>query len=193
MPKLIVGLGNPGMKYADTRHNTGFKVVDALAVEINAQEGGKRWHGVTAKAEVGGETIWLLKPQTYMNRSGKSVRLAVERLDIALDQVLVVCDDLALPLGVLRFRAGGSSGGQKGLDSVIDFLDSQDFCRLRVGIGAESRLTPREFVLKPFDSDELAVLDKVIAESVCGCMTWIKQGIYAAMNKHNGNVENLEE
>ncbi len=193
MPKLIVGLGNPGMKYADTRHNTGFKVVDALAVEINAQEGGKRWHGVTAKAEVGGETIWLLKPQTYMNRSGKSVRLAVERLDIALDQVLVVCDDLALPLGVLRFRAGGSSGGQKGLDSVIDFLDSQDFCRLRVGIGAESRLNPREFVLKPFEADELTVLGKVIAESVFGCMTWVKKGIYAAMNKHNGSVENLEE
>ena len=192
MEKLIVGLGNPGTRYAATRHNAGFRVVDALAAQTRASEGGKRWHGLTAKINISGETVWLLKPQTYMNRSGRSVAAAVAQLKLPLDKVLVVCDDLALPLGVLRFRAGGSSGGQKGMESIVDALDSQEFCRLRIGIGADSQLTPRDFVLNSFEADELVLLEKVIGEAVSGCITWIHLGIYAAMNKHNGNVDCLE-
>lgn len=191
MVKLVAGLGNPGEKYSATRHNMGFMVADALAARLRAMEAGKRWRGVVARAELAGETVWLLKPQTYMNNSGISVRLAVRELNLPLASVLVVCDDLALPLGMLRFRSKGSSGGQKGLESVIRELGTEEFNRLRLGIGADVALTPREFVLAPFDGSERHVAGKVIQRAVAGCVIWLTRGIEAAMNQSNGFIPEL--
>lgn len=192
MMKLIAGLGNPGTKYSKTRHNLGFMVVNALAAKLRAQEAGKRWRGVAARAERGGETIWLLKPQTFMNNSGLSVGMAVRELALSPSRLLVVCDDLALPLGMLRFRTKGSSGGQKGLESIISDLVTDNFHRLRMGIGVETELTPREYVLTAFDPDQQQLIEKVIQHAASGCITWLTQGIDVAMNLHNGLIPELE-
>lgn len=190
--KLIAGLGNPGVKYSSTRHNMGFMVVDVLAARLRAREAGKRWRGVIAQAESGGETIILLKPHTFMNNSGVSVGMAVRALDLPLSRLLVVCDDLALPLGMLRFRTRGSSGGQKGLESIICDLVTDNIPRLRVGIEAETMLTAREYVLRPFATEQQQLVEKVIQRAVAGCITWLTQGIDDAMNLHNGFIPELE-
>lgn len=187
--KLIVGLGNPGSQYADTRHNLGFMAVEKLAYSLRARDLGRRWHGVLARASFAGRKIYMLKPQTYMNNSGKAVAAALRELNPDFQDVLIVYDDLALPLGTLRFRLRGSAGGQKGMLSILQALGHQDVPRLRLGIGADSCLTPKEFVLQSFSRAENAVAEAMLEQSIRALELWIHRGIVPAMNRYNGSVE----
>lgn len=187
--KLIVGLGNPGSEYAGTRHNIGFRAVERVAANLRAFEQGRIWQGTVARTSFAGEKIYLLKPLTFMNNSGRSVAAAIKELNPDEDDVLIVFDDLALPLGTLRFRIRGSAGGQKGMQSILQALGHQEVSRLRLGIGADSPLIPRDFVLHPFAKDELPLVEKMLEEAAHAIELWIHQGIVPAMNKYNGPVE----
>jgi PTH1 family peptidyl-tRNA hydrolase len=173
--QLLVGLGNPGTRYAETRHNVGFMVCERMASEAGtAFRSQPRLHGLLAEVGVGEERLRLLMPQTYMNDSGRSIRAALDWYRLDPSQLLVLVDDMDLPLGRLRLRAGGSAGGHNGLRSAIQHLGSQDFARLRIGIGApadnpaERRARTVSHVLGRFSAEERPVLAAVIDEVVAG-------------------------
>lgn len=186
--KMVVGLGNPGARYAETRHNIGFLVVDQLADRYAVARPRCKFRALLAEARVGDETVWLLQPQTYMNCSGEAVAAAVRFYQIDLADLLVVCDDLSLPLGRLRFRRKGSDGGHKGLRSIITCLGTAEFPRLRLGIGGPDELAMAaiEYVLSPFRDDEIEVLNQTLQRAAAGAEKWIREGIEAAMNQFNG-------
>ena len=183
--QAAVGLGNPGAPYASTRHNLGFQVVDLLADELDGS-----W--VEAETYVFSEVVCdrkpllLIKPTTYMNRSGQAIADLIERFDLALERVLVVVDDVHLDLGRHRFRRKGTHGGHNGLRSIIDQIGSSSFPRLRLGIGA-----PPEgahfigFVLGEFDPGEEASVKRSIRTAADGVMYWARLGLDAAMNQYN--------
>jgi len=184
--KLIVGLGNPGAKYAGTRHNVGFRVLDRLAEQFGEGTGKDKFDGRLMEAKVAGQRALLLWPQTYMNRNGESVRLAVEFYKLDLVDLLVVCDDFNLPLGKLRFRREGSAGGQNGLADVIERLGTEAFARLRLGIGpVPERWDPADFVLSRFEAAEQETIDETIARAAEGVACWVAEGIEAGMNRFN--------
>ncbi|MBT9155982.1 MAG: Peptidyl-tRNA hydrolase [Firmicutes bacterium] len=133
--KLIVGLGNPGAEYAGTRHNAGFAVVGELAAKHGVRVSGRSYQSLIGRGKIGGASVYLQQPLTYMNRCGQAVKSAVVALEIDLSDLLVISDDLDLPLGSLRIRAQGGAGGQKGLQSISDCLGTTEFARLRLGIG----------------------------------------------------------
>jgi PTH1 family peptidyl-tRNA hydrolase len=190
--QLLVGLGNPGPKYADTRHNVGFMVLEriarAAAVGFRNQP---RLHGEFAEIGSGPERLRLLMPQTYMNDSGRSIRAALDWYRLSPAQLLVLVDDMDLPLGRLRLRSGGSAGGHNGLRSTIQHLGTQEFARLRIGIGApadnpaERRARTVSHVLGRFAADERPVLDAVLDEVVVGIDRIRRQGIERAGNRLN--------
>lgn len=183
---LIAGLGNPGRKYAKTRHNVGFDVVDLLAERWGADIHDARFDGEVAKAKPYGKPILLLKPGTFMNLSGASVAAAARYHKIPHANVWVVHDDLDLPLGRLRVREGGSSGGHNGVQSVIDRLGDQKFLRFRVGIGRPASPVPVEdYVLQAFDAGERQAADAMIAKTADAVETALKEGVTRAMNLFN--------
>ncbi len=153
--KIVVGLGNPGTEYRGTRHNVGFAVVDRFAEIQHLEWGATRFESAWASGRVGGRTVAIMKPQTYMNLSGRAVHQAVSFYKITAEAVLVVCDDFHIPLGTLRFRRRGSSGGQKGLDSILTEFATEDVPRLRFGVGPlpEGR-DASDFVLSRFTAAE---------------------------------------
>jgi len=189
--KLVVGLGNPGPEYAESRHNAGFLIVDRLAARHRiALVRERRFCGLYGEGRVGGERVALLEPHTWMNLSGKAVVAAVDALplgDLASDLV-VVYDDLDLPFGRLRVRPGGSAGGQKGLADIQDWLGRSDFPRLRFGIG---RPPPGgdavEHVLAPFDAAELRSLDAALERAADAVETILVEGVQVAMNRFNAS------
>jgi len=184
--KLIVGLGNPGPKYAYTRHNVGFEVVAEIAKRFETARPKSRFHGETVDFTVAGEKIVLLSPLTYMNESGRSVRAAVDffQLDVESD-LLVVCDDFNLDFAKLRFRGKGSSGGQRGLEDIIRHLGDQ-FCRLRIGIGAPpTGWNVADYVLSRFREEEAEELKVCIQRAADAVLFWIASGVREAMNKFN--------
>lgn len=184
--KLIVGLGNPGPKYAATRHNVGFRVLDRLAERFGDGSVRDRFNGRMGEAAVAGERALLLWPQTFMNRSGESVQQAVEFYKLELAALLVVCDDFNLPLGKLRFRREGSAGGQNGLADVIERLGTDRFARLRVGIGpVPDRWDPADFVLSRFEAAELETIEDTIARAAEAVECWVAEGIETSMNRYN--------
>ena len=185
--KLLVGLGNPGEEYSFTRHNVGFMVLDELTrrhsikLKFNRQFNALRGEGL-----IGTEHCYLVKPQTFMNLSGYSVRLIFDWLHIGLDEILLVLDDIALPFGAIRIRPKGSDGGHKGLRSVISGLGTDNFARLRVGV--RNRLSIKDsalYVLSSFTKSEKKVLPKILSEASDACECWIKEGIDVAMNRYN--------
>jgi PTH1 family peptidyl-tRNA hydrolase len=179
--RLIVGLGNPGREYAETRHNAGFMVLDRLAAGAGARfRMEKKWQ---AEVAVLGD-VWLCKPQTYMNLSGESASAIGHFYKIEPAQVLVVLDDLALPLGRLRLRESGSAGGQKGLASILQHLGTQAIPRLRVGIGAAEG-DASSHVLGRFSPEERPVLDGAVARAAEAIEFAQSHGFAAAMNKYN--------
>lgn len=187
--KLIVGLGNPGSRYQGTRHNVGFEVLSIVARKVQASAEREQFSGQVATATVGSEKVLLLKPHTFMNVSGTSVLAARDFYKIETSDILIICDDLALPLGKLRFRAKGSAGGQKGLDDVIRRLGTDEVPRLRVGIGA----TPpgwdvANFVLSKFTKDEQIEAEISWQKACDGVLTFISEGIQASMNKFNAQA-----
>ncbi|MEZ8219887.1 peptidyl-tRNA hydrolase, PTH1 family [Candidatus Fervidibacteria bacterium JGI MDM2 JNZ-1-D12] len=184
--KLIVGIGNPGPEYARTRHNIGFRVVDLLAKQLGVKREEARFKGVFAAAKLDGLTVGLLKPLTYVNLSGQSVREAVNRLNLATEQILVVLDDAQLPLGKLRLRAKGSSGGHKGLQSIIEALQTENIPRLRIGIGSPPEgVDMATYVLSPFEPEEEAIIAETVEIAAEAAKVWAKDGIEIAMQRFN--------
>jgi PTH1 family peptidyl-tRNA hydrolase len=184
--RLIVGIGNPGPEYAKTRHNVGFRVLDALAKRLNVSKQEARFRGVYAVAQIGDLKVGLLKPLTYVNLSGQAVSEAVKQLNLQPEQILVVLDDAQLPLGKLRMRPKGSSGGHKGLQSIIDALQTEEIPRLRVGIGSPPEgVDMVTFVLSPFEDDEELVIGEAVKRAADAAIVWATEGINAAMQKFN--------
>jgi len=185
---LIVGLGNPGAEYARTRHNAGFIVVDRLAERWQAGwTYEKKFAALLARAQAGERRALLCKPQAYMNASGEPVRDVVDFFRVALPRFLAVVDDADLPLGHLRLRPGGSSGGHHGLESIEQQLGTREFARLRVGIGRQDGV--REItghVLGRFGSTERALADKIFLAASEQAQTWLEAGIQKAMSQFNG-------
>jgi len=185
--KLIVGLGNPGGKYEGTRHNIGFKVVEYLARRHLADSSRKKFDGELQECLFRSERTLLLRPHTFMNLSGQSVRQAVDFYKIGIEDVLLVCDDFHLDLGTLRLRARGSDGGQKGLADTIRQLGTDQLARLRVGIGpVPDRWNAADFVLGKFAKTEQNLLESELIRICDAVDTWVSQGITAAMNQFNG-------
>ncbi len=184
--KLVVGLGNPGTKYQGTRHNIGYELVDRLAEGGSSSTFSRKFEGLCTEIEIDYRRVMLLKPETFMNLSGRSVGQAVRFLKLPLTDVLVTCDDLSLPLGKLRLRPGGTDGGQKGLRDIINHLGSDQFPRLRIGIGDREQADAADFVLSRFRSTERPVIDDALILGSQAVAVWVTQGIDAAMNRFNG-------
>lgn len=187
--RLIVGLGNPGIRYAGTRHNIGFEVVDRFARRHGARLR-RRWcRSLVADLRIRGEEFLLAKPQTFMNLSGEAVRELLLRTKAAAADMLVVCDDINLPLGRIRLRPSGSAGGHHGLESIIACIRSQDFPRLRVGVGeGNNRQDVRDHVLGRFHRSERRLVEDVI-ETAADCLdSAVQEGLHIAMNRFNGLI-----
>lgn len=184
--KLIVGLGNPGRKYDQTRHNIGFVVVDKVAALTSAGPSKTRFEGLFAEASLGGEKMGLLWPQTYMNASGQSVRKAMDFFKLVADDVLVVCDDLNLPSGKIRLRPSGSAGGQKGLADTIRHLQTESFPRLKIGIGRPPEgWEVVDYVLGKFSGKENEAIEPAATAAAHAAMSWVTDGVTMAMNRFN--------
>ena len=185
--KLIAGLGNPGKRYAESRHNVGFRVIEELARRWGVDEAryDRHFEALVGQAQRAGEPVLLMQPQTYMNESGRSVAAAWRFYKLALSELLLVLDDLDLPVGRLRLRPGGSSGGHKGLTDVIRCLGSEDFARLRIGIGKVHPSATVEYVLSRFEPDEQPAIAAAITKAADAVEVWLRQGIDAAMNEFN--------
>jgi PTH1 family peptidyl-tRNA hydrolase len=183
---LLVGLGNPGREYKRQRHNVGFMLLDHLADEHGLAFGRVQRRALTASGRIAGEPVMLAKPQAFMNLSGHAVSQLVRYYRVPLDRLLVTYDDLDLPLGALRFRESGGTGGHKGMGSIVKQLGSRAFARLRVGIGRPpGRMDPADYVLQPFGAQEESLLSLVLAEAVAGILTYLTEGITAAISRHN--------
>ncbi|WP_265266231.1 aminoacyl-tRNA hydrolase [Spirulina subsalsa] len=191
IPQLIVGLGNPGARYDKTRHNIGFEALDCLAQTWQLSwQNNKRFKGFFSEGRsITGEKIYLLKPQTYMNLSGESIRAVVDWYKIPPESILVIYDDMDLPVGRLRIRLSGSAGGHNGIKSTIAHLGSQDFPRLRIGIGksGEDKETVSH-VLGKFAPSEKKVMAEVLDWVVSAVELSLKQGLEKAMSLYNGRV-----
>lgn len=183
--RLVVGLGNPGREHERSRHNVGFRVLDRVAERRNVRRWRKGYRGLLAEGSFGGEKVLLLKPQTYMNASGLSARAALDRHGLALEEVLVVADDVNLPLGRLRFRRSGSGGGHNGLASVIEEVGSEEIPRLRIGVARRPEADLVEYVLSEFDAEELPVIGPAESLAAEAVRDWVRFGIVPCMNKYN--------
>ncbi|NPA93018.1 MAG: aminoacyl-tRNA hydrolase [Chloroflexi bacterium] len=189
-PYLIVGLGNPGREYAKTRHNAGFLLLDHLAEQLGFRFRRMQFKALVADGRYQGRKIILAKPQTYMNLSGRAVRPLMRFYQIPPEQLLVAYDDLDLPLGTLRLRPKGGHGGHKGMRSIIEHLGTQEFPRLRLGIGRPpGRMDAADYVLQPFTPAEMEVLQIAFARGVEGILRWWEEGLSAAMNFVNAPAE----
>ena len=183
---LIVGLGNPGPAYEKTRHNLGFMLVDRLAREAQTQIKRDECRALIGRAFIENQTVELAKPQTFMNLSGESVSCLISKQDRAVRNLIVISDDLALPLGTIRLRPKGSHGGQNGLRSIIDCLKTSDFIRLRIGIMPEHPISSASnFVLENFARGEVETVDKVLERSADAIRSVVSEGIEKAMAKFN--------
>ncbi|NLW90269.1 MAG: aminoacyl-tRNA hydrolase [Syntrophomonadaceae bacterium] len=182
--KVIVGLGNPGKKYSDTRHNIGFRVLEEVARRHGVQKEESRFDALIAHIMLGGQKVLLVKPLTYMNLSGKAVQPLLHWYKADLSDLIVVYDDMDLPVGNLRLRADGGSGGHKGLTSVIERLGSREFNRLRLGIGRPTD-EAIDWVLGTFAADEKELVKEMVAGAADRLEYWVEQGIVRAMNEYN--------
>lgn len=184
--KFVVGLGNPGRKYQRTRHNIGWMVLAELARRWQASPPRKAFSGEVCEANVASQRVLLLAPQTYMNLSGQAVQEMAAFYKAGPSDLLVVLDDMALPLGQLRFRAGGSSGGHKGLADIVGRLGTEQVPRLRIGIGSPPpRIDGADFVLSTFGPDEQPVIEVAVIAAGQAVEDWLKNGMTYVMDKYN--------
>jgi len=187
-PFLVVGLGNPGREYSQTRHNIGFMLVDRITVHLNARGMKLQSKAIVITALYNDKKLILAKPQTYMNLSGQSVQGLVHFYKIPLDHVIVAHDDLDLPFCSIRVRPGGGAGGQKGIRSTIDQLGTNEFARLRLGIDRPpGRMDPSAYVLQEFSPKELQAVSETLDRAMDAVFTWMNEGLSASMNKNNGS------
>ena len=183
---LIVGLGNPGAEYEKTRHNLGFMLVDLLAAEAQTQVKRTECRALIGRAEIAGQMAELTKPQTFMNLSGESVNCLLQKPERSIEKLIVISDDLALPLGKLRLRTQGAHGGQNGLRSMIDSLKTSEFIRLRIGIAPEHPVTnASDFVLGKFSKGEVETVEKGLKNGADAIRAVIRDGIDEAMAEYN--------
>lgn len=186
---MVVGLGNPGDKYADTRHNTGFIIIDALAGTLDIEVKQRKFGARFGTGEFSDKKLILLKPWTYMNRSGQAVATAIGFYKLDLRDLLVVTDDLALEPGRIRLRSKGSAGGHNGLADIIDKLGTNEFARCRVGIGSEIQKSQVDYVLGRPTEAQKPLLVGAVEKAKNAVLCWIEHDIDAAMNKFNSNNE----
>jgi PTH1 family peptidyl-tRNA hydrolase len=187
---LIVGLGNPGRQYRENRHNIGFMVVDHLCTEIDVRLSRLQSKSLVGSGIINGQKLLLAKPQTYMNLSGQSVSGLLRFYKLAPSELLVIHDDLDLPLGTLRMRPSGGSAGQKGLSSIIEQIGTQDFPRLRMGIGRPpGRMDSAEYVLQDFNRNEQDFLKLVLVQGAKAVKAFVSDGIKQTMNSYNGSLD----
>lgn len=191
---LIVGLGNPGREYKANRHNVGFQIVDHLAARHGLAFTRQQHNAFIATGEIRGRAVILAKPQSYMNESGGPVGALFRFYKIELDHLLIIFDDLDLPIGTLRLRRSGGSGGHKGMKSIIARLGSENFPRLRVGIGRPpARMDPADYVLQDFDDSQLPIIQAVYERAADAIEAWLVEGIELAMGRYNRLPERPSE
>ncbi|MDD4169638.1 MAG: aminoacyl-tRNA hydrolase [Desulfotomaculaceae bacterium] len=186
--KLIVGLGNPGREYSQTRHNIGFMVIDRLALALNVRVEKKMLKSLVGQGQINGEKVIFVKPQTYMNLSGEAVGALLNWFRLTASDLLVVYDDLDLPPGKLRIRSGGGSGGHKGVQSIIQMIGTESFARMRVGIGRPvvPGFETTDYVLGNISGSEVQVYDEVLNLAPEAVFCLVREGIERAMNLYNG-------
>jgi PTH1 family peptidyl-tRNA hydrolase len=183
--RLIVGLGNPGRKYAGHRHNVGFQCLDHLAEAWGLSFSKRKHKALLAQGHIAGLKAILAKPQTFMNLSGQAVERMARFYKVPPENILVIYDDLDLPVGKIRLRPEGGSGGHKGMKSIIEHLGSNGFPRLRVGIGRPTHGDPVDYVLSDFAPDEQIAMEQAYERAVSAVELWLTEDIAAAMNRHN--------
>ncbi len=186
LPFLIFGLGNPGHEYRGNRHNFGFMLIDRLAVRLNLRFSRLQFKALTASCEYAGHKVILAKPQTYMNLSGQSVGALLRFYKLPLTNLLVAHDDLDLPPGTIRIRPDGGSAGQQGMNSIIERLGTDEFARIRLGIGhPPGQMQAPDYVLRDFSNSEMTVVSETLNRAVDAALTFVTEGLDAAMNKYN--------
>jgi peptidyl-tRNA hydrolase, PTH1 family len=187
---LLIGLGNPGREYRDTRHNVGFMLIDRLIVRLNASGMKVQSKAIVTNAMDEDRKLILAKPQTYMNLSGQSAQGLLHFYKLPVENMLIAHDDLDIPFGTIRIRPKGGPGGQGGMASTISQLGTKDFPRLRIGIGRPpGRMDPAAYVLQDFSREEMKVLSEIIDRAADAALEFAKNGVNAAMNKYNGSIE----
>jgi PTH1 family peptidyl-tRNA hydrolase len=187
---LIIGLGNPGREYKDTRHNIGFMLMDHLADRLEARGMKVQSKAITISALYNEKKIILAKPQTYMNLSGQSVQGLLNFYKIPFENLLVAHDDLDIPFGTIRIRPTGGPGGQRGMADTIEQLGTKDFPRLRLGIGRPpGRMQAKDYVLQNFSKDEQKLLPEILARASEAALEFVTNGLNMAMNKFNGSID----
>ncbi|MGQ9492959.1 MAG: aminoacyl-tRNA hydrolase [Anaerolineae bacterium] len=191
--KLIVGLGNPGPSYAKNRHNVGFQCVERFIKRHDLTRERVMFKALVTTGQIGNAKVAIARPLTFMNLSGQAVRPLLRWYHVPLSALLVVYDDLDLPLGKIRLRQRGSSGGHKGMRSIIEALGSEDFPRLRIGIGRPMRGNPQDYVLSNFEPDECILMEEAYERAIAAIELFITAGIVAAMNNFNVSDENLSQ
>ena len=187
---LLIGLGNPGREYRDSRHNVGFMLVDRIAVRLEARGMKVQSKAITTTAMYEDRKLILAKPQTYMNLSGQSVQGLIHFYKLPLANVLIAYDDLDIPFGTIRIRPGGGPGGQRGMASTIEHIGTNDFPRLRIGIGRPpGRMDSAAYILQDFTRAEMKILSEIIDRAADAALEFVVNGLDKAMNKYNGSVE----
>jgi PTH1 family peptidyl-tRNA hydrolase len=183
--KLIVGLGNPGKKYEGTRHNMGFMAIDLLSDQAQIDVDKEVFHGLMGRGKIYDEDVILFKPTTFMNLSGTAVQEVVHYFKIALEDIVVIYDDMAISIGSIRLRKEGSSGGHKGMQNIIDCLSSDQIKRIRVGIGEPGEWDTIDYVLSKPLKDDMPLIEEAIANAVRGVKEYLKSDFDRATNKYN--------
>jgi PTH1 family peptidyl-tRNA hydrolase len=194
--KLIVGLGNPGPEYAFTPHNAGFLAIDRIALVCDAQVANRRGRALTARTKLAGHDVLLAKPETFMNLSGLSVGALMDELEIGVEDLIVLYDELDFPLGTLRLAQKGSANGHNGVKSISGVLGTEDWLRVRIGVGKQPLESGRivkaggaDYLLTPMRNQELAMLDEVLDQAVRAVEAVLTKGVGAAMNEFNRKID----
>jgi len=187
---LLIGLGNPGREYRDTRHNYGFMLIDRIAVRLNSRGMKMQSKAIVMDARYEDKKVILAKPQTYMNLSGQSVQGLAHFYKVPFENLMILSDDLDLPFGTIRIRASGGPGGQRGLGNILEKLGTKDVQRLRLGIGRPpGRMEPAAYVLQKFSRDEQKLLSEILDHGADAVFAFVDHGLNKAMNDFNGSVD----
>jgi PTH1 family peptidyl-tRNA hydrolase len=182
---LIVGLGNPGRRYARTRHNLGFMIIDALSSRFSIPVVEKSRNFLYGKGLIDKKDVILLKPLTFMNRSGEAVKDAIQMYKDDIEAIIIIQDDLDLDTGVIKIKKNGSSGGHRGVESIIQTTGTKDFIRVKIGIGRSDNMLPEDYVLSPFNKDEQPIIKKAIEDAIRAVEIILEKGISSAQNMFN--------
>lgn len=185
---VVVGLGNPGKKYENTRHNIGFITIDYLADELGIKVNKIKHKALVGEGRISNQKIILVKPQTYMNLSGESVREIVDYYKIDMDQLIVIYDDIDIDKGAVRIRRKGSAGTHNGMRSIIRLLGDDKFPRVRIGIGKDPKIPLIDYVIGGFRKEEVEPMEKAVEHAAKGVISIVEDGLDLAMNRYNGNL-----